>query len=220
MTKSSCRFCGTELRHSLCDLGMSPPSNSYLKPEQLNSAEAFFPLHAYVSDQCFLVQLEQFHSPSEIFSDYAYFSSYSDSWLAHAKAYTDMMERRFKLGAASRVIEIASNDGYLLQYFKQKGIPVLGIEPAENVAKVAEGKGIPTLVKFMGVDTARELAAQEMGADVLLGNNVLAHVPDINDFVAGMKLLLKPAGVITMGVNSDDGFQTTAGNPRDVFGRI
>lgn len=198
MTNSNCRFCGTKLRYSLCDLGMSPPSNSYLKPEQLNRMEAFFPLHAYVCDSCFLVQLEQFQTPGEIFSDYAYFSSYSDSWLAHSHDYTDAMRSRFGLGAGSLVVEIASNDGYLLQYFKQKNIPVLGIEPAANVAQVAQAKGIPTLVKFFGVDTAKELLAQGTTADLLLGNNVLAHVPDINDFVGGMRLLLKSSGVITM----------------------
>lgn len=198
MTNSKCRFCGNPLVRSFCDLGMSPPSNSYLKPEQLNRMEAFFPLHAYVCDACFLVQLEQFQTPGEIFSDYAYFSSYSDTWLAHSRDYADSMQRRFGLGGQSLVVEIASNDGYLLQFFKQKDIPVLGIEPAQNVAQVAQAKGIPTLVKFFGVDTAKELLAQGKTADLLLGNNVLAHVPDINDFVGGMKLLLKSSGVITM----------------------
>jgi 2-polyprenyl-3-methyl-5-hydroxy-6-metoxy-1,4-benzoquinol methylase len=177
---------------------MSPLSNAYLTREQTHQMEPFFPLHAFVCDQCFLVQLEEFEAPDHIFSDYAYFSSYSDLWLAHAKAYVQLMQQRFALNPASQVVEIASNDGYLLQYFKQSGIPVLGVEPAANVAKVAVEKGIPTTVKFFGVNTAKELVAEGMQADLLLGNNVLAHVPDLNDFVAGMKILLKPEGVITM----------------------
>jgi SAM-dependent methyltransferase len=167
-------------------------------PDQLGDAEPFYPLHAFVCEECFLVQLEEFESPQEIFSDYAYFSSYSDSWLAHCKAYTDQMQARLALDSSNLVIEIASNDGYLLQYFAADEIPVLGIEPAANVAAVAEEKCIPTLVKFFGVETARELAASGQQADLLLGNNVLAHVPDINDFVAGMTIALKPAGTITM----------------------
>jgi SAM-dependent methyltransferase len=177
---------------------MSPLSNSYVAPDQLGDAEPFYPLHAFVCEECFLVQLEEFESPQEIFSDYAYFSSYSDSWLAHCKAYTDQMQARLALDSSNLVIEIASNDGYLLQYFAADEIPVLGIEPAANVAAVAEEKCIPTLVKFFGVETARELAASGQQADLLLGNNVLAHVPDINDFVAGMTIALKPAGTITM----------------------
>jgi 2-polyprenyl-3-methyl-5-hydroxy-6-metoxy-1,4-benzoquinol methylase len=155
-------------------------------------------LHVYVCEKCFLVQLEQYVSAESIFSDYAYFSSYSDSWLAHAKAYTDLMVQRFGLGPQSHVVELASNDGYLLQYFVEKKIPVLGIEPAANVAEVAEKKGVHTLVKFFGRETASELAKQGKFADLLLGNNVLAQVPDLNDFVAGMKILLKPQGVITI----------------------
>jgi 2-polyprenyl-3-methyl-5-hydroxy-6-metoxy-1,4-benzoquinol methylase len=177
---------------------MSPLANSYLRPEQLNSAEKFYPLRAYVSEDNFLVQLEEFESPDHIFSDYAYFSSFSDSWLRHAKGYVDMMVERFGFDEKSQVIEIASNDGYLLQYFHQKGIPVLGIEPAANVAEVARKSGIPSVVKFFGIRTARELVAEGTQADLLLGNNVLAHVPDLNDFVAGMKIVLKPAGILTM----------------------
>ncbi|WP_347258889.1 class I SAM-dependent methyltransferase [Methylocaldum sp.] len=198
MTNSACRSCGDKLTESFCDLGMSPPSNAYLTADRLDKAEAFFPLHAYVCKKCLLVQLEQFQAPEEIFSDYAYFSSYSESWLAHCKAYTELMRARFGLNSRSQVIEIASNDGYLLQYFKAAGIPVLGIEPAANVANVAEEKGIPTLVRFFGRATAAALVEKSVKADLLLGNNVLAHVPALNDFVAGMKLLLKPAGVITM----------------------
>jgi len=160
--------------------------------------EPFYPLHVYVCEKCFLVQLQEYVTPEHIFSDYAYFSSYSDSWLAHASKYTDQMVERFAIGAQSLVVEVASNDGYLLQYFVEKQIPVLGIEPAANVAAVAVQKGVSTLVKFFGTETARELAASSKKADLLLGNNVLAQVPDLNDFVAGMKILLKPAGVITM----------------------
>ncbi|GBO52291.1 methyltransferase [Pseudanabaena sp. lw0831] len=177
---------------------MSPLSNSYLKLDQLNKAEKFYPLHTYVCEQCLLVQLEEFESPDHIFSDYAYFSSYSDSWLNHAKKYTDLVIDRFNLNTSSLVIEIASNDGYLLQFFKEQNIPILGIEPAANVAQVAESKGIPTLVKFFGAQTAQELFNLGKSSDLLLGNNVLAHVPDINDFVAGMKIILKPEGVLTM----------------------
>ncbi len=198
MTQAKCRFCRKSLKHTFVDVGMSPLSNAFLRQEQLNSAEKFYPLHAYVCEQCFLVQLEQFESPDQIFSDYAYFSSYSDSWLRHAKAYTELMVERFGFNPSSQVIEIASNDGYLLQYFQQKGIPVLGIEPAANVARVAEEKGIPSLVKFFGVETAKALASEGKSADLLLGNNVLAHVPDLNDFVAGMKIVLKPQGILTM----------------------
>jgi SAM-dependent methyltransferase len=177
---------------------MSPLSNSYLTQDSLQRAEPFYPLHAFVCSECFLVQLPQFESPRHLFSDYAYFSSYSDSWLAHAKAYAGAMTARFGLGAASQVTEIASNDGYLLQYFKERGIPVLGVEPAANVAEVARQKGIPTRVQFFGAAAAQELAREGLCADLLLGNNVLAHVPDLNDFVAGLKIALKPKGVITM----------------------
>ena len=195
---SECRFCRNLLNHTFVDLGMSPLSNAYLKLDTINKAEKFYPLHTYVCDNCFLVQLEEFETPDHIFSDYAYFSSYSETWLRHAENYTELMTQRFSLNANSQVIEIASNDGYLLQYFQKQNIPVLGIEPAANVAKVAEEKGIPSLVKFFGVSTAKELVAQGKQADLLLGNNVLAHVPDLNDFVAGMKIVLKPDGILTM----------------------
>lgn len=177
---------------------MSPLSNAFLKEEHLQTMEPFYPLHAYVCGQCFLVQLEEFQSPQQIFKDYAYFSSYSKSWLEHSKAYVDKMIPLFSISGSSQVIEIASNDGYLLKFFKEREIPVLGIEPAENVAKVAQEQGIETLVKFFGEKTARELISQGIGADLLLGNNVLAHVPDINDFVKGLKILLKKNGVITL----------------------
>jgi SAM-dependent methyltransferase len=176
---------------------MSPLANSYLPPERANGMEPFYPLRALVCGKCFLVQLEEFESPEQIFSDYAYFSSYSSSWLDHCAGYAELMTERLGLGESSHVVEIASNDGYLLQYFHERQIPVLGIEPAANVAKVALQKGIPTLVEFFGQETAGSLAG-ESSADLLLGNNVLAHVPDLNDFVAGMKILLKPGGAITM----------------------
>lgn len=197
---SHCRFCNTELRYTFVDLGMSPIANDYLAFEQLNRAEKFYPLHTYVCEQCLLVQLDEFESPDHIFGDgdYAYFSSYSESWLRHAKAYTNLMVERFGFNQNHQVIEIASNDGYLLQYFRERGIPVLGVEPAANTAKVAAEKGIPSWVKFFGVQTAKELVADGKTADLLLGNNVLAHVPDLNDFVAGMKIVLKPNGILTM----------------------
>ena len=194
----SCRFCEKALVHTFCNLGMSPPSNAYLTEDSLRYAETFFPLHAMVCDGCKLVQLEQFQAPSEIFSDYAYFSSYSESWLRHAKAYVEKMTSRLDLNEKNQVVEIASNDGYLLQYFQQKGIPVLGIEPAGNVAEVAVAKGIDTVVAFFGVKTAEKLVADGTKADLLLGNNVLAHVPDINDFVKGMAVLLAEDGTLTM----------------------
>ena len=198
MSGSQCRSCGTTLEHTFVDLGMSPLANSYLKPEQLNRMEPFYPLHVYVCEKCLLVQLEQFSTPHEIFSDYAYFSSFSDSWLAHAKAYVDMIADRFRLDRNSKVVEIASNDGYLLQNFVAQGIPVLGVEPAANVAEVAKKKGINTKVAFFGEKTALDLTAEGWNADLIIGNNVLAHVPDLNDFVKGLNVLLKPTGLITM----------------------
>lgn len=196
--RSYCRFCGSNLQHRFVDLGMSPLANSYVKPSQLNQMEPFYPLCVYICECCFLVQLPECVSPRDIFSDYAYFSSYSDGWLQHCRAYTDMIVTRCGLNVESQVVEIGSNDGYLLQYFVQKGIPVVGVEPAANVGEVAIKKGIPTRVKFFGQETACELVAEGRQADLLLGNNVLAHVPDLNDFVRGMKILLKPEGVITM----------------------
>jgi SAM-dependent methyltransferase len=196
--KKKCRFCETSLEQVFVDLGMSPLCESFLPSDQLDQMEPFYPLQVYVCGNCFLVQLREYVAPERIFSDYAYFSSYSDSWLAHAKMYTDRMIERFGIGEKSFVVELASNDGYLLQYFVEKGVPVLGIEPAANVAAVAVKKGVPSLVKFFGRETARKLAAAGKQADLLLGNNVLAQVPDVNDFVAGMRILLKPNGVITM----------------------
>jgi hypothetical protein len=180
------------------DLGMSPLCESYRSFEQLNEMEPFYPLHVYVCANCFLVQLLEYVKPDSIFAEYAYFSSYSDSWLAHARNYVGMAVERFGLSGKSQVVEIASNDGYLLQYFVERGIPSLGVEPAANVAESAIKKGIPTLVNFFGEATAREMVAQGKKADLLLGNNVLAHVPDLNDFVKGLKILLGSTGVITM----------------------
>ena len=197
-TRGSCRFCGSSHRRRVVDLGMSPLCESYLRADQLNEMEPFYPLHVWVCERCFLVQLEEYVTGEDIFTDYAYFSSFSDSWLQHCQRYVDQMIDQLALTGKSKVVEIASNDGYLLQYFVQRGIPSLGIEPAANVAKVAESKGVPTLVKFFGVDTARELADAGQQADLILGNNVLAQVPDLNDFVGGMKILLAPAGVITI----------------------
>jgi SAM-dependent methyltransferase len=196
--QGSCRFCGAPLNHIMVDLGMSPLCNSMIKPEQFNAMERFYPLLTYVCDQCFLVQLQEYVSPDEIFNDYTYFSSYSDSWLEHARRYADMAIARFNLRGDSQVVELASNDGYLLRNFVAKGIRALGVEPAANVAEVAKENGIPTVVKFFGENTARELLQEGHAADLIIGNNVLAHVPDINDFVEGMKVLLKPNGVITM----------------------
>jgi hypothetical protein len=194
-----CRYCKTELKHVFIDLVNSPPSNSFLSAEQLNYPETFYPLKVFTCHQCFLVQLDEYKKSDAIFNnEYVYFSSYSTSWLAHAKAYTDLMTERFGLNAGSLVVEVASNDGYLLQYFGDKKIPVLGVEPTANTAKVAMEKGIDTVVDFFGVRLATRLAAENKKADLLLGNNVLAHVPDIVDFVGGMKILLNDRGVITM----------------------
>jgi SAM-dependent methyltransferase len=193
-----CLFCGTVLRHTFVDLGMSPLCESYVSREKLNHMEPFYPLHVYVCDQCFLVQLEEYVSPEAIFSEYAYFSSYADSWVEQMRGYADMITDRLGLGRDSFVVEVASNDGYLLQHFVKKGIPVLGIEPAANVARVALEKGIPTLVKFFGEQTARELVAEGRQADLICGANVLAQVPKPNDFVKGLQVLLKPGGVVTI----------------------
>jgi C-methyltransferase C-terminal domain/Putative zinc binding domain/Methyltransferase domain len=197
MQQTACRFCGAPVNAVFADLGMSPLANSYLPPERANGMEPFYPLRALVCERCFLVQLEEFETPEQIFTEYAYFSSYSSSWLDHSRRYAERMIERLGLNDSSHVVEIASNDGYLLQFFHERQIPVLGIEPAANVAKVALQKGIPTLVEFFGQETASSLA-EESAADLLLGNNVLAHVPDLNDFVGGMKIMLKPRGVITM----------------------
>jgi len=197
MSETVCRFCGAPLRDVFADLGMSPLANDYLPADRVNAMEPFYPLRALVCAKCFLVQLEEFETPEQIFSDYAYFSSYSSSWLEHSRRYAEQITARLGLNGDSQVVELASNDGYLLQFFAERGISVLGVEPAANVAEVAVEKGIPTVVEFFGEDVGRRLAGDTQ-ADLLLGNNVLAHVPDLNDFVSGMKALLKPGGVITM----------------------
>lgn len=196
---SKCRFCGEPLTETFVDLGMSPLCQTQIKPEQLNLMEAFFPLHVHVCGNCFLVQLDEFVAPENIFSDeYPYFSSFSDSWVEHAAQYVDLMTERFSLGEKSFVAEIASNDGYLLQHFVNKGVPCLGIEPASNCAEAAVKKGVDSVTKFFSMNTAKEIAKEYGKTDLLLGNNVLAHVPDINDFISGMKYLLNDKGVITM----------------------
>lgn len=192
-----CRFCGTQLARAFADLGRSPLANSFLTPERLLQAEPFYPLRALVCESCLLVQVEQFETAEAIFSDYLYFSSYSESWLRHCRDYALQAIATYGLDGSSKVVEVASNDGYLLQYFKERGVDVLGIEPAANVAKVAIAKGIPSEVAFFGVATARRLAEQGLAADLIVANNVLAHVPDLVDFVAGFPILLKPEGVAT-----------------------
>ena len=193
-----CRHCNTELTHVFADLDYSPISNAMLSKDQLNEPESYFPLKTFVCSKCYLVQIDEMKKADQIFdSEYTYFSSFSSTWLAHAKKYVDMMVSRFGFSKDSQVIEIASNDGYLLQYFKEYGIPVLGVEPTANTAKVAEGKGIPAIVDFFSSKLAQQqLADKGIKADLILGNNVLAHVPDINDFVKGLKIALNDKGIV------------------------
>jgi len=193
-----CRFCGASLNRTVVDLGMSPLCESYPAAADLNRGETYYPLHVYVCEECWLVQLEEYESAENIFSDYAYFASHSDSWLKHCESYCHKAAARFGLGLESFVVEVASNDGYLLQYFVRQGVPVLGIEPAANVAKAAVEKGVPTKVRFFGTKLAEEMAAEGKRADLVIGNNVLAQVPDLNDFVEGLRILLKPDGVLTL----------------------
>jgi 2-polyprenyl-3-methyl-5-hydroxy-6-metoxy-1,4-benzoquinol methylase len=193
-----CRFCRASLQHRFADLGVSPIANDNLTEQDLLRMEPFYPLTAFVCSECFLVQVPEFEAPASLFDDYAYFSSFSDSWLEHARRYVEMAVERFELGSSSFVVEIASNDGYLLQNFQQRSIPMLGVEPAANVAEAAVAKGIPTRVAFFGSDLAAQVVAEERRADLVIGNNVLAHVPDLNDFVSGLEILLAPAGVVTM----------------------
>jgi SAM-dependent methyltransferase len=193
-----CRLCGSELQHDFVDLGMSPLCESFVPADKLDGLEPYFPLHAYVCDSCFLVQLKEYVSPDDIFREYAYFSSYSTSWVEHARTYCVMIKERLGLDSDSLVVELASNDGYLLQHFLPLGVPVLGIEPAENVARAAVAKGVPTRTEFFGMRLAEQLVSEGLAADLIAGNNVLAQVPDLNDFVAGMTRLLKPEGVVTL----------------------
>ena len=196
--RGHCRLCNSPLRKTFADLGMSPLCESFLAADQIDQMEPYYPLHALVCESCFLVQLQEYVRPEHIFTEYAYFSSYSTSWVDHARRYCEMIKARLALGADSRVYEIASNDGYLLQHFLPLGVPVVGIEPAANVAEVARQKNIPTLVEFFGLKLAQQLAAEGRSADLIIGNNVLAQVPDLNDFTAGMAHLLAPQGVITL----------------------
>ncbi len=195
---ASCRFCGEPIDRTFVDLGMSPLCQNRIYPEQLNCMERFYPLRVFVCSQCFLVQLEEFVAPDEIFANYAYFSSYSESWVQHAERYVEMAIKRFALNENSKVVELASNDGYLLQHFVHRKVPCLGIEPAENVAEVARKNGIPTLAEFFGLNTARKIREEHGCADLVIGNNVLAHVPELNDFVSGVQALLAASGVVTM----------------------
>ncbi|MBU6449187.1 MAG: methyltransferase domain-containing protein [Rhodospirillales bacterium] len=195
MNTTLCRFCGHELGETFADLGVSPLSNAFVHPKMVDHQEQVYPLHAKVCPACWLVQLPEIQSPDLIFSEYLYFSSFSETWLHHARMFSDTAMRRFRLGASSTVVEIASNDGYLLQFFHAAGVAVLGVEPAENVAQVAIAKGIPTEIAFFGCATAERLRAAGCRPDLIVANNVLAHVPDINDFVAGIALLLPSEGV-------------------------
>jgi SAM-dependent methyltransferase len=194
----TCRFCAAPLTTTFVDLGMSPLCQTHVEASGLHAMEPFYPLHAYVCEHCFLVQLPASVSSDTLFTEYAYFSSYSTSWVEHCRRYTEMAIERFGLTRSSRVMEIASNDGYLLQHFAAASVQVLGIEPAANVAEAALAKGIPTTVRFFGLESAADIAREHGRPDLLIGNNVLAHVPDLNDFVAGMKRLLAPGGAITM----------------------
>lgn len=194
----TCRFCNARLTYTFVNLGMSPLCESYVSREQLNQMEPFYPLHVFVCDRCFLVQLGEYVTPDHIFSEYAYFSSYADSWVSHARDYVEMIIKRLGLTRDSFVVELASNDGYLLQHFLPHHIPVLGIEPAANVAKTAVEKGIPTQVEFFGRAAAEKMRRGGSAADLIIGNNVLAQVPDLNDFVAGIALLLNTTGVATL----------------------
>ena len=194
----SCRLCGAALTQTFVDLGSMPLANSFLRPEQLAAPEPRFPLHARVCERCLLVQVEAVVTPQEIFGDYAYFSSYAASWVEHARRFAEGAARRFGLGAGSMVVEVASNDGYLLKHFVAKGIPCLGIEPAANVAAAAKAAGVPTEICFLGRDTGADLRRRGITADLVVANNVLAHVPDIHDFAAGLRELLKPTGVLSI----------------------
>jgi SAM-dependent methyltransferase len=193
-----CRLCDAPLHHTFADLGTSPLANAYIEPDEVEREEPLYPLRAYVCADCFLVQLPAVTTPETIFGDYAYFSSYSDSWLDHARRYAEMIAERLSLGPGSRVVEVASNDGYLLQFFQPRGISVLGVEPARNVAAVARERGIPTVSEFLGREVGERLAQEHGTADLVVGNNVLAHVPDLHDFVAGLRALVAADGAITM----------------------
>jgi C-methyltransferase C-terminal domain/Putative zinc binding domain/Methyltransferase domain len=212
--QARCRFCGGSL-HDFVNLGMSPLCESFLSKDQLNAAERFYPLFASVCTDCFLVQLQEYVAPEEIFTEYAYFSAFSEAWLEHAKHYVDAMAKKLDLGRTSLVVELGSNDGYLLQFFVQRSVPVLGIEPAANVAVAAEKRGVPTRVKFFGAETARELVSEGAQADLIVGNNVMAQVPKLNSFIEGIRILLKPSGVCT--IEFPHLLRTVVGNQFDQF---
>ena len=198
MSSHNCHFCSALLRHRFCDLGLQPFSNAFIREQDFDRMEPFYPLQADVCAQCLLVQVPQFETPEQIFGDYVYFSSFSDSWLAHCESFANDAIMRFKLDQSSRVVEIASNDGYLLKFFDRAGIPVVGVEPAGNVAQAAQAAGIHTMVEFFGTEFAKTLAAAEKHADLIICNNVFAHVPDLNDFTRGLCTLLKPNGVLSI----------------------
>jgi hypothetical protein len=198
MKPFACRFCGTSLEHRVVDLGMSPLCESFVAADDVDRMEPFYPLHVWVCHRCFLVQLREYVAAEEIFTEYAYFSSFSSAWLGHAKGYVEMIIDRLDLDSESFVVELASNDGYLLQYFVERGVPCLGVEPAANVAAAAIERGVPTDVSFFGVEHARQMAASGRLPDLILGNNVLAQIPDLNDFVAGIAVLLAPGGTVTI----------------------
>ena len=195
--RPGCRFCSAPLRLSVVDLGMSPPCQSFLPPDRIRDREVFYPLEAFLCERCFLMQLEVFVPPEDIFTEYAYYSAYSTSWVDHARNYVDMIRARLRLGSEDLVVELASNDGYLLQHFGGTEVPILGIDPAANVARDAEARGVPTLVAFFGAETARRLVDEDRRASLIIGNNVLAQVSDLNDFVAGVQILLRPEGTAT-----------------------
>ena len=198
MDNKHCRFCGKELHHSMVDLGLSPISNEYVEEKDIDAGQYFYPLHVMICDNCFLAQTMEYKAPEQIFTNYKYLSSYSTSWLRHCENYVDMIVKRLELNKDSMVYEVACNDGYLLQYFKKYSIPTCGIEPAENVADIAKSKGIDVEIEFWGRDSASEISENRGKADLIIGNNVLAHVPDINNFVEGLKIALKENGTITM----------------------
>lgn len=194
----NCRFCDLELKHVFVNLGKTPLANSYIKKEELNKEEKYYPLRVFVCSSCLLVQLEEFESPKKIFTEYAYFSSYSEKWLYHVKSFVHEVTKRFNLNEQSKVVEIASNDGYMLQFFKEKGIPVLGIEPASNISKIANDKGIPTICKFFGSEIAEEISSRNEQANLVIAFNVLPHTPNLKDFIVGLKKISKPDGLIVI----------------------
>lgn len=217
---AQCRFCSAPLSLTVVDLGMSPLCESFLRADQMRQMEPFFPLHVFACERCWLVQLETFVPPDEIFTEYAYFSAYSTSWVEHARLYVEMIRDRLELGADDLVVELASNDGYLLQHFVGTGIPILGIDPAANIAEAAEERGVPTLVAFFGRETAEQLVTEGKRAALVLGNNVLAQIPDLNDFVEGVKILLRADGTATFEFPHSHADSRQAPAPNEASGRV